>query len=320
MQKSLLENFSAFNKDAAEAKAREVMNKKERKSYFVFSGGCNLEFDDTERAYYLDYPESEMSRIKNLFIEAYNDGLEPEKRVSTIEEVEKEIGLDELKGYHKDLDKLIDRCWDLDMYLGHIDFQPRHLYKMSFLFWNPYKEEMSDRISFDVELSDEEYEYLLVRQFSDESFTFNRLIGEKPELAYKISDAADGHLGYGVSNNGFPMIILFDEVLADVESVDGPYSRSIQVFKDCSDGHHIHVLASTTGRTLNIFREDWKDGVPSAPAQELCDISADEVQSRLGARNYYYMLQKLHERFNTPSAFDDIKAWLLQENLSFKEK
>ena len=218
MQKTVLENVSVFNKEEAEAKAREVMNKKERKTYFLFSGGSNLEYDETEHEYYLDYTEDEISRIKNLFIEAYNDGLAPEERVSTIEEVEKLIGLDELKGYNEDLDKLIDRCWDLNFYLQHIDFQPRHLYTMSMLFWSPYTEQMSDRIPFRVELSDEEYEYLLARQLSDKLFTFNRLIGEKLELAYKISDAADGRIGGGVTNNGHPMLILFDEVLADVDT------------------------------------------------------------------------------------------------------
>ena len=66
MQKTNLENVSVFNKKTVEEKAREVMNKKERKTYFVFSGGSNLEFDDTEREYYLDYTEDEIARIKNL--------------------------------------------------------------------------------------------------------------------------------------------------------------------------------------------------------------------------------------------------------------
>jgi hypothetical protein len=319
MQKTILENVSVFNKATVEEKVREVMNIKDRKTYFIFSGGSNLEFDDTEREYYLDYTEDEISRIKNLFIEAYNDGLSEDERVSTIEEVEKLIGLDELKGYHEDLDKLIDRCWDLDFYLQHIDFQPRHLYTMSMLFWSPYTEQMSDRIPFRVELSDEEYEYLLARQFSSELFTFNRLIGEKPELAYKISDAADGRIGGGISNNGHPMLIIFDEVLADVESVNGPYSRTLQLFEDYSGEHSIHVAAYTEGRTLIVFREDWVDGEPAAPDQRLSEISADEVMKRLDAKNYYYMLKKLRENFNTSSALDNIKGWLQQEGLSFVE-
>ena len=51
MQKTNLENVSVFNKETVEEKVREVMNKKDRKTYFVFSGGSNLEFDDTEREY-----------------------------------------------------------------------------------------------------------------------------------------------------------------------------------------------------------------------------------------------------------------------------
>jgi hypothetical protein len=40
---------------------------------------------------------------------------------------------------------------------------------------------------------------------------------------------------------------------------------------------------------------------------------------RLDAKNYYYMLKQLREKFNTSSAIDDIKAWLQQEGFSFVE-
>ena len=115
------------------------------------------------------------------------------------------------------------------------------------------------------------------------------------------------------------MLIIIDEVLADVESVNGPYSRNLQLFEDYSGEHSIHVAAYTEGRVLTVFREDWVDGEPAAPDQRLSEISADEVMKRLDAKNYYYMLKKLREKFNTSSAMDDIKAWLQQEGLSFVE-
>jgi hypothetical protein len=79
------------------------------------------------------------------------------------------------------------------------------------------------------------------------------------------------------------------------------------------------VAAYTEGRSLTIFREDWVNGEPAAPDQRLSDISADEVMKRLDAKNYYYMLKQLREKFNTSSAMDDIKAWLQKEGLSFVE-
>ena len=79
------------------------------------------------------------------------------------------------------------------------------------------------------------------------------------------------------------------------------------------------MAAYTEGRCLTIFREDWVNGEPAAPDQRLSDISADEVMKRLDVKNYYCMLKKLREKFNTSSAMDDIKAWLIQENLSFIE-
>ena len=68
MQKTILENVSVFNKATVEEKVREVMNKKDRKTYFIFSGGSNLEFDDTEREYYLDYTEDEIRLVRIKFL------------------------------------------------------------------------------------------------------------------------------------------------------------------------------------------------------------------------------------------------------------
>ena len=39
----------------------------------------------------------------------------------------------------------------------------------------------------------------------------------------------------------------------------------------------------------------------------------------LGAKNYRDIMIKLKEKFNTPSAFSDIKAWLTASGISFED-
>lgn len=305
----------------SQAVAKDILSKKDRKTYFIFSGSSSVEYDDGEYSYYFDYTEEQMARIKLLFVEAYNDGLDEEDRISSFEEIKNEIGLHELEGYNTELDNLINRCFDKNMFLEDIDFTPRHLYSMSCYYWDRFTEEMTQRIKFWVELTDEEYEYLLTCQLGDSQFfTFNRLLFERPELAEKISDEADARIGYGIMNNGYPFLVLLDEVVADVEAFRGPESRDIQIFEEYNDKHHFHVGAHTVGRVLTIFQEEWKDSESISPNQHLEEISADEVMARMGAKNYYYMLEQLKDRFGKLTAFEDIKSWLDTEKIAYTLK
>ena len=298
--------------------AKDILSKKDRKTYFLFSGTSTDEFDDGEYSYYYDYTEEQMTRIKELFVEAYNDGLDEEDRISSFEEIKNEIGLHELEGYNTELDSVINRCFDNNLFLDDIDFTPRHLYNMSYYLWNRFTEEISQRVKFQVELTDEEYEYLLTCQLGDyQFFTFNRLLFERPEIAEKISDAADSEIGFGISNNGYPFMVLLDEVVADVEAFRGPESQNIQIFEEHNDNHRYHVGANTVGRVLTIFQEEWKDTEYISPHLRLEEIPADEVMARLGANNYYYMLEQLKDRFGTATAFDDIKSWLDKEKITY---
>ena len=317
MKSSLYEDQRRKSK----ATAKEILSKKDRKTYFIFSGSSSVEYDDGEYSYYFDYTEEQMARIKQLFVEAYNDGLDEEDRISRFEEIKNEIGLHELEGYNTELDNLINRCFDNNMFLDDIDFTPRHLYNMSCYYWDRFTEEMSQRIKFRVELTDEEYEYLLTCQLGDyQFFTFNRLLFERPELAEKISDEADARIGFGIMNNGYPFMVLLDEVVADVDAFRGPESQNVQIFEEHNANHYFHVGANTVGRVLTIFQEEWKDGESISPNLHLEDISADEVMSRLGAKNYYYMLDQLKDRFSKLTAFEDIKSWLDTEKITYTLK
>lgn len=70
---------------------------------------------------------------------------------------------------------------------------------------------------------------------------------------------------------------------------------------------------------LTICEDDWSDTIPLDELRTLDNIRADEVQERLGAHDYPQMLEAMKTRFNAPTAFDDIKAWLYSEHLNYYE-
>ena len=116
-----------------------------------------------------------------------------------------------------------------DIFLDDIDPTPRVPYSMSVVYWNPRNRKMSKRIHFEVELEDEEYLYLLTEQLVAVTsvgapFTFNTLVYDRPELARKISKAAETALTDGTFRINMPYLVIFDEVLSDVEAIAGPWT------------------------------------------------------------------------------------------------
>ena len=106
------------------------------------------------------------------------------------------------------------------------------------------------------------------------------------------------------------------KLIADeLEYISSNYLTSIKFYEK-----DLFVDSSQTAETeFPVLLMDWVDGEPAAPDQRISDISADEVMKRLDAKNYYYMLKKLREKFNVSTAMEEIKAWLQKEGLSFVE-
>lgn len=102
---------------------------------------------------------------------------------------------------------------------------PHYLYSMSCYFWDSTTGRMSKRHRFSVELTDDEYIYLLTEQLLDRSpNTYNRLVFDRPDLADKICGIAELSFFDGIEIGGNPYLIIFDELLEDAEAIDGPAS------------------------------------------------------------------------------------------------
>ena len=108
-----------------------------------------------------------------------------------------------------------------DMLLHNIDPTPRYLYSMSLFYWDSSDEKLSERIHFRVELSHEEYLYLLTEQLvRTNGFSYNDLVVERPELTQKIQKEIKALTFKGlVPSKHYPFLVIFDEVLADATRI-----------------------------------------------------------------------------------------------------
>jgi hypothetical protein len=193
-------------------------------------------------------------------------------------------------------------------------------YKMSCYYWDSTTGRMSKRHRFFVELTDEEYIYLLTEQLLDRSpNTYNRLVFSRPDLAEKVCGIAELSIydGYEIGEN--PYLIIFDELLEDAEAIDGPESVSDLIYTDgyCIPDYAISCQAN--GRLLSICELERRGAESVSELRKLEDIDADKMQRLLGTRNYTQMLYAMRSLCTTSSPFDAIKAWLDKEHLSYKE-
>ena len=327
----------SIDKAEAAIKAKEyLLNQKERKAFYEFSGSINDEYVGNQEVYLTyNYTQAEIDHFIQLFIDLYNEEAEDENDTAkTLDDIIENINLWEYEGSNPELDKLFQRCKDDGMpILNYFDRTPCYFYHFSYICWDPVEMEISNRRKFEVELTDEEYIYLLTEQLSDRRrFTFNHLTFENPQLAIKIAnvvariEASTNRVphynkwGYSYNEyNSNPLLIIFDEVLADVEAIQGPLSYSKQLYYTgffVDDDNWYCAYVATEGRQMYLLEGEFPWG---SRRVYLNDINADEVMKRLEAVDYPDMLNKLKERYNTSTALADIKSWLDAESIAYKE-
>lgn len=203
-----------------EAKAKEYFATKVRKKYYCFTGFVP---EDCERCYYHGLTDEEVARIKELTVEAYKDYINKtgnnydENYASNFEEICEDIMLCEIEGINPELDDLIFGHYpalDGPFTLNSIDLQHScHYYDVT------YQEFGKEPVKESIQLTDEEYIYLLTQRLLNNSFSFNRLLLYRPELAQKINEQLDGLCNDYVFESENPFLIVFDEVNADVEAI-----------------------------------------------------------------------------------------------------
>ena len=214
-----------------EARAKEYFyNQKKRQPHFLFVGTSTVEdgFDeDTMWSRYYAFDPDEFARLAQRMLDVLNrvnpplDSTTPPFK--TLDEFDTDMDLFELKGCDPELDeKIFDMCEVDDLKLYCINQTPRYLYQMSCFYWDANGQKMSERTEFEVDLMDEEYLYLLNNMTQRSGrYTFNELIFDNPELAKKISLAADNKVDFPfqLTDLGHSFIVIFDEVIDDEKQI-----------------------------------------------------------------------------------------------------
>ncbi len=210
-----------------ESLAKEFLASKERQKYYAFeceSDECCLS------THYLPLTDDDIVEIKEIIMDGYKkyymEASENgnEKPLPSFEEVLKEIDLFDFES-DEDLDLLIFRRVQSDEFYdpNHVvsmDLKHPHYYYQTTCFgYDKEKKEPRHPKKVKVQLTDEEYIYLLTQNLLEKSLTFNRLIMLRPELAQKINQQIDGcYYHYHIKWNE-PFLVVLDEINADAEKI-----------------------------------------------------------------------------------------------------
>ena len=303
-----------------ETKAKQYFYKqKKRMPYYDLSIANANNFDEEVTVEHY-CSEEEFAQLSQHLIDAFNKKFPSQGPITTIDELNKERCIYELHGIDPMIDKFLLSDGERGITVTEIGPTPHYLYNMSYYFWNSTTERMSKRNRFSVELTDDEYIYLLTEQLLYRSpNTYNRLFFSNPDLAMKICAGAENPFSGDDDIRDVPYLIIFDELLEDAEVIDGPVSVNEQIYDDGDFPANYSISGHTRGRLLSICEEDEFQARSHSLLRELKDIDADKVQKLLGARNYAQMLYAMRSLCTSPSPFDAIKEWLDKEHLSYTE-
>ena len=314
--------FVAQRKENAENQAREYFyNQKERKPYY-WAEGNTLDDVDNHNEVFFHLTDDEVARIKQLIIDTVNADQPEAEHVSTVKEAIDCLTYNEIFEQNEELRTLLGkRCEKANLDPDNIDFDKRYyFYKFSVLAYNYDENKVCAPIAVEVMLSDEDYLTLLSQQlYERENFCFNQLLNTNPELAARLSNRVEGEIYGWRFPVHVPFVILFDELRADAEIIDGPIGATEEIFSESTEEEMHHVVASAYSRILFITEETIKGEAVFADHHHIGRINADAVMTALGANDYRDMMKKLQEKFPSRSAFADIIAWLTSSGITFDE-
>lgn len=309
-------------KAKAECKARDFFyNQKERKSYYWAEGSTLDDVDNHNEAFFY-LTDEEVSRIKQLIIDTVKVDNPSAKHVSTVQEAIDFLTYSDIFEKSEELRHLLkERCEEMNLVPDNIDLDTRYyFYKFGVVPYSYDDNKTCAPISVDVMLSDEEYLTLLSLQLLErDNFCFNQLLMMNPELAVKLNSRVEGEIYGRRFPVHVPFVILFDELRADTEVIDGPIGATDEIYTEHNDREKHRVVASAYSRVLTFTEEIIKDNQTLADHHHIGQIDAIAVMDVLGAKDYRDMMKKFKEKFDACTAFADIKAWLIASGFTFEE-
>ena len=301
-------NVKADDKAREEKAVNYFYHVKERKAFYVAEGDT-YDFGDHNEAF-LHYTDEEVAHIKTLIVEAVNQDEDCEP-VSTVEEALDELSYHELFERSEELRKLLgERLYKANVCANTIDFDNKvYFYKFSIVGYDYHNNKVVGPITEEIILTDEQYLQLLKYQVNNRRhFNFNHLLMQDPKLANYLNRQVSYFC---------PYMILFDEVRADAEIIDGPID-AYDVLYDGSDETRLYrIHANAQHGEMDISEEEMIDG-KFTKNHDLDNIDAIKVLKTLECTTYEEMFAKMKERFHSASCFADIKEWLDNQHIEYQ--
>ena len=307
---------------ALREKAQEFLNQKARVKHYRISGVFNEEYGDGDTWAIFEYTDEEVARLKHLFSEALVSYLNLPNKEYSLEEIKEEANLWELKGQIEELDEMFFTPCEENYFMDpeDIDFEhPVYFYNMSCYVFNAEEKKVQGPAPFRIQLSDEEYVYLLTQQLMcRDNFTLNRLFEMNPKLAMKINrQAEDAYYGF-MSFYRMPFLVTMDEVIEDVYQLDGPAPFRERLYEDDDFAFSTYTTAFVNSRKVRVVEECMRNLDYSIVFRVLSDISADELMQHLGASDYTDMIERVKLRFSGKEALNSFRGYLEAEGIAYE--
>ena len=295
-------------------KAQEFLNQKARVKHYKITGVFNEAYGDGDTFAIFEYSDEEVDRLKHLFSEAFMSYLELPAKEYTLEEIEEEVNLWELKGEIEELDELFFTPCEENYFMDplYIDFEhPVYFYSMSSYIYNTDSQKMEGPAPFRIMLSDEEYVYLLTQQLMHrEDFTQNRLFDMNTELAIKINRQAENAYWGCMSLHRMPFLVTMDEIVADAYQLDGPAPFHKRLYDDYTGTVETHHVLHVKSRRVCMLKEEINKVDHSIMCYTLKEISADELMARLEVFDYEAMAAEICKRFYDKNGYKQFRTFL----------
>lgn len=206
--------------------AREYVRKADWRTYYKASISFeNEQHDDiyTTDSVFLRFTWDDIEYIQRRVVELARDS---GHKAATYKDVINEVGtLAELKGRDERIDRLL---FGIQVYaidgcdVNQVDFDnPTYFYDFAVQVYDDEKNLMGNQMQFDVNLSEDEYVFMLYRAMLYSrrgEYTFNRLLNDNPNLACEINKSA---LSKVTSEKlaGKPFIVLLGDLNREAKDI-----------------------------------------------------------------------------------------------------
>ena len=296
------------------ANAQEFLNQKTRVKHYNITGLFNEAYGEGDTWAIFSYSDEEVVRLKQLFSEALVRYLNLPNKEYSLEEIKKEANLWELKGQIEELDEMFFTPCEENYFMDpeDIDFEhPVYFYNMSCYMFNAEEKKVQGPAPFRIQLSDEEYVYLLTQQLMcRNNFTLNRLLEMNPKLAMKINrQAEDAYYGF-MSFYRMPFLVTMDEVVDDAYQLDGPAPFHMRLYDDYTKTVEIYYVLYVRSRKVCMLKEVINKVDHSIMCYTLKDISADELMISLEIFDYEAMAEEICKRFGGKGGYEQFRSFL----------